>query len=131
MTELIQALSEYFARQADLDLAVLFGSCAAGRARARSDLDVAVLGNRALTPGRRLELIGELATISGRPVDLIDLSTAGIPITGAALTTGRTLFERVPGLRTTRLVRYLIDAADFMPLYERTLRERRRAWTGS
>lgn len=128
-------LVDYFSRQDDIELAMLFGSYATALERTDSDLDIAVLGRgplRApLSVERCMSLIAELGALTGRAVDLIDLADAGIPILGSVVTTGRTLLARNPDAATDLLVRYLIDAADFLPYYERTLSERRAAWIGS
>ena len=136
MTTRVSELGEYFCAQDDIDLAILFGSFGTAAERPDSDVDVAVLSKlmsapaHALSIERRMAMVTALAELTGRSIDLIDMATADIPILGAVLTTGRTLIARDPELRPTLLVRYLIDAADFMPYYERTLRERRASWIG-
>ena len=110
-----------------LELAVVFGSVAQGNARFDSDLDIAVRYAAPLSADEKLTLIRALGAASGRPVDLIDLRTGGPIVARQALTTGKRLF----GTNTdfaTQLSRTLIDYADFAPLIERTLRERRDAW---
>jgi predicted nucleotidyltransferase len=109
-----------------LDLAILFGSSAAGGLHADSDVDVAVLAGAPLTAQHRRTLIRGIAEIAGRPVDLVDLRTAGVPLTSQALR----LVQRRPGVFADLLSRTLKDAADFLPYRERILRERRRAWIG-
>ena len=56
--------------------ALLFGSGAQGKLRFDSDVDIAVAGDRPLSPQTRYELISKLAAVTRRPVDLIDLRTA-------------------------------------------------------
>ena len=110
-----------------LELAVVFGSVAQGNARADSDLDIAVRYAAPLDAEQKLALIRALGAASGRPVDLIDLRTAGPIVARQALTRGRRLFGTDTSF-ATQLSRTLIDYADFAPLIERTLRERRDAW---
>jgi uncharacterized protein len=110
-----------------LELAVVFGSVAQGTARFDSDLDIAVRYTTPLDAEQKLELIRALGATSGRPVDLIDLRTAGPIVARQALTLGKRLFG-TDGDFATQLSRTLIDYADFAPLIERTLRERREAW---
>lgn len=113
----------------ELRLVVLFGSVATGRARADSDLDIAVRAERPLSPEQRLTLIGELAEATGRPVDLVDLATVGEPLLGQILTHGIRLLgsdEQFARL----LVQHLMDEADFLPYRRRILEERRKAWIG-
>ena len=110
-----------------LELAVVFGSIAHGNARADSDLDIAVRYASPLDAEQKLALIRALGAASGRPVDLIDLRTAGPIVARQALTRGKRLFGTDTDF-ATQLSRTLIDYADFAPLIERTLRERRDAW---
>ena len=110
-----------------LELAVLFGSVARGKARADSDLDIAVRYAAPLDAEQKLSLIRALGAASVRPVDLIDLRTAGPIVARQALTRGKRLFGSDTDF-ATQLSRTLIDYADFAPLIERTRRERRDAW---
>jgi predicted nucleotidyltransferase len=64
------------AREFGLDLVVLFGSLASGKARGDSDADVAVRGARALSFDARLQLAARLEEIFERTVDVIDLRRA-------------------------------------------------------
>ena len=111
-------------------LALLFGSMTGPGARSDSDVDIAVAADRALSAGEKLALIGRLAERLGRPIDLIDLRTAGEPLLGEIIRHGR----RVLGTDTAyaRLIsKHLFDQADFLPYRTRILEERRRAWIGS
>jgi uncharacterized protein len=110
-----------------LELAVVFGSVAQGNARFDSDLDIAVRYVAPLNADEKFTLIRALGAASGRPVDLIDLRTAGPIVARQALTGGKRIFGSDTSF-ATQLSRTLIDYADFAPLIERTLRERRDAW---
>jgi len=121
-SDLTQQLSNY----PNLKLAILFGSLANGTANEDSDLDLAVLFDQVMTPELKQQIIGDLALLFGRPVDLVDLKKAGIPLIGQIFKG-----KRVFGSSTEHgklLSRYLIDAADFMPIYERSLKYRRDKW---
>jgi predicted nucleotidyltransferase len=124
----LAAIAAYLAAQDDLRLGIVFGSVARQRATARSDLDLAVLADRPLAAERRMALIGELARLTGRAVDLVDLATAGIPVARSALLTGRVLLQRDAATYPAQVSRILIDSADFLPYRNRLLRERREAW---
>jgi len=124
----LAAVAAYLTGQDDLRLGIVFGSVARQRATARSNLDLAVLADRPLTAERRMALIGELARLTGRAVDLVDLATAGIPVARSALLTGRVLFQRDAATYPAQVSRILIDSADFLPYRNRLLRERREAW---
>lgn len=109
--------------------ATLFGSVAKGTARAESDLDVAVFANAPLTPRRKQRLIQDLAAVSGRPVDLVELRDAG-PVVLASALQGQRMVGRGSAANAALLSRAWVDAADFLPVRERILRQRRNAWTG-
>lgn len=116
------------ARHPRIDLAILFGSLAQGSARPDSDLDLAVWAEAPLTADEKYDLIGDLGEALGRPVDLVDLATAGEPLLGEILKGQRLIGSDE---RHARLItRHLIDTADFLPLRERILKERRQAWIG-
>ena len=64
----------------------------------------------------------------GRPVDIVDLHDAGEPILGQVFKG-----ERILGLDSvyaSLLSRHLLNTADFLPLRQRILKERREAWIG-
>ena len=124
----LAGIADYLAAQDDLRLGIVFGSVARQSATAASDLDVAVLADRPLTAVRRAALIGDLAQLTGRAVDLVDLATAGIPVARSALLTGRVLFQRDAATYPAQVSRILIDSADFLPYRDRLLRERLEAW---
>jgi len=107
---------------------VLFGSVARDEADMSSDLDVAVRYAKALDAEQKLTLIEALADVSGRPIDLIDLRVAGPIVAREALTSGKRIFG-TDEIWASQTARTLVDYADFAPLIERTLRERREAWT--
>lgn len=112
-----------------LVLAVLFGSVAAGRQRPDSDVDVAVAATRAITAPEKIALVESLAEQTGRPIDLVDLHSAGEPLLGQILRHGRRLLGS--DAEYARLIsRHLVEQADFMPYRTRVLAERRAAWIG-
>ena len=116
--------------QPGIRLAILFGSLAAGRERADSDLDLAVDAGRRLTADEKLTLMTELAERTGRPVDLVDLHAVGEPLLGQILRHGK----RLLGSKTCYadlIRRHLFDQADYLPYRTRILAERRRAWIGT
>lgn len=124
----LDKVASYLARQRDLRLGIVFGSLAEGRGNYDSDLDIAVLGQCALSAERRLELIEGLARIVGRSVDLVDLRTAGIPIARTALLEGKVVFSRDASIYPAQVSRVLVDSADFLPYRNRLLKQRRDAW---
>ena len=109
-------------------LAYAFGSLASGRPSFESDADVAVLAARPLDVAHRRRLMRTIADATGRPVDLVDLHDAGMPLLRIILTEGRELLCRDRRAKDRIVSRMLADVEDFLPLRERMLRARRERW---
>jgi predicted nucleotidyltransferase len=107
-------------------LALLFGSRARGRPGPASDVDLAVLADAPLDPERRVLVIEAVALATGCPVDLVDLFHAPEPVLGQALKGIRILGDAPTHARL--ISRHVLNAADFLPLRERILAERRASW---
>ena len=125
-----QRLRALLEQEADIRLAILFGSLAKGRETAASDIDIAIAKERPLTVADKMALIETLASALGRPVDLVDLRTVGEPLLGRILTEGERILVRDERLLAELIKKHLFDSADFLPLRQRILEERRRAWIG-
>jgi len=125
--QLIKRLRDRLSKERDIQLAYLFGSTADGAQRMDSDLDVAVLRDKPLSSERKAELITTLAEIAARPIDLIDLRTAGPHIARQAIR-GQLLFTRSPAIKAELIFRTLMDVTDFLPYRQRLLKERRERW---
>ena len=124
-----QVLKRTLQRFPEIKLAILFGSLATNTASAESDLDLAVLSDQALDATAKMKLISALADVVGRPIDLIDIRTAGEPLMGQVFKGRRILGSK--SLYAQYLSRHLIDAADFLPYQQRILKERRDRWITS
>ena len=111
----------------EITLAILFGSMADGTAGPESDLDLAVYAGRPITAEEKIQLIEELAVQIGRPVDLVDMNTAGLPVMEQIFAKGRRIIGS-NSLSAALLTRYQIDRADFLPIHQKVLEERRRRW---
>jgi predicted nucleotidyltransferase len=122
-------LKEVLTHFPKISFAMLFGSVAAGRQRAESDLDIAVAAEHALTADEKIALINALAASSGRPVDVIDLKVVSEPLLGQILRHGRRLLGN-DTFYGELISRHLFEQADFMPYRTRLLAERRKAWIG-
>jgi len=72
-------------RAAGATYATVFGSVARGQALPDSDIDVAVSFDKPMSSDLRMAVIGIVADVSGRSVDLIDLESAGGLILARAL----------------------------------------------
>ena len=121
------AVHTALALHSSVRLAILFGSLAAGKGQSDSDVDLAIDMGEPLGFERKMFLIGELAKVTGRPIDLVDLQVVGEPLLGQIVKYGK----RVVGddfAYAERIKRHLFAEADFMPYVRRILEERRNAW---
>jgi predicted nucleotidyltransferase len=119
-------LTALLSRYPAIKLAVLFGSMVTDNARPDSDVDLALLAEAPLTTDFKLQLIQTIGAEFGRPVDIVDLYYAAEPILGQVFK-GIKLY----GDNTTYaklLTRHLLNTADFLPLHQRILTERRNKW---
>lgn len=128
-TKIDDEIRGVLSRFSSIHLAIVFGSVASGHARPDSDLDLAVLGKAPLSANEKIELIAALAQQVGRPIDLVDLYAAPEPLLGQVLCHGRRILGTDVTFATL-LSRHLIDQADFAPIQNRILEERRMAWIG-
>lgn len=76
----------------EIELAVLFGSRARDKARANSDVDLAVRG-----AADRLHLAAELSLSLGTEVDVVDLDTHDLILVAEIVRDGLCVLERQPG----------------------------------
>jgi len=95
--------------------------------RPGSDLDVAISFGRPITAEEHIQITEDLAETTGRAVDLVDLTKAGEPLLGQIVTNGRRV-AGTPAAFAETLTRHLVDEADFLPIRDRILKERRDAW---
>jgi len=122
----ITALTEYLAAQPDVVAAYLFGSRATGRARAASDVDVAVLLNEEDSFARferRLQLMVEVSDVCGREADVIVLNDAPPLLQHQVLKHGRLLYERDRRARVEFEVCSRKIYFDYKPVLDRQTRE--------
>ena len=102
--------------------AYLFGSTARGKARAGSDLDVAVLF--ASDPphtlaGLHLDLADDLSAATGRPVDLVVLNRAPVDLVHRVLRDGLLLLDRDRSARIRFEIRARNEYFDLLPYLQR------------
>ena len=103
-------LKGYFVpKTSEVACAYLFGSAARGELRRDSDIDVAVLFEKApalALDGPPSRLAGDLERLLGRSVDLIVLNSAPVDLIHRVLRDGRLLCEHNP----SRRVAFEVDA---------------------
>jgi len=98
-------------RAAGAKYATLFGSLAQGKARKESDIDVSVSFGKRMSSDLRAAVIGIVADLAGRPVDLVDLETASRLILERALGGTEILCDEV-ATRQRMIERLLRSEAD-------------------
>ncbi len=128
MATIDEQLTGFLTRYPNLRLAMLFGSQATGQAVAASDIDLGLLFDMPLTGSDKLRIIEAIGAEFGRPVDIVDLFYVPEPVTGQVFKGKRLLGDDI--VYAELLTKHLINTADFLPLRERILTERRTAWTG-
>jgi uncharacterized protein len=126
MEKIRELLQKVLQQHEDIQLCIVFGSTAVGRASADSDLDIAVAGEQPLTDDRFLELAAEFSAATNREIDLVDLMVVTGPILKQALSKGMIIQNRRKILYAGLISRMLFNQADMMPYYNRILRERRK-----
>jgi len=126
MSEISATLKSLLADLPGLELAFLFGSYASGTARPDSDVDLAVLFRQPISPELKQTLIESVAAELGCAVDIVDLFESPEPITGEVVKGVRLFGDDAAYARL--LTRHLMNVADFLPLRQRILDERRSAW---
>ena len=85
------------AKKYSLELMVIFGSYATGKARVNSDLDIGVMGH--LDFSSLIELTDELSTLLGlKIVEVVNLKKASPLLAHNALRTAVVVFEHTPGI---------------------------------
>jgi len=93
-----EGLQRFFSTQSDVIAAYLFGSVAKGKARPRSDIDIAVLLREGLDSfkrfERRLRLMADLEALCHREVDVVVLNDAPLVLQNQVLRYGKLLYER-------------------------------------
>lgn len=121
-SRLIALLSHY----PEIKLAILFGSQATGDVHPDSDIDLGILAQAPLTADFKLQLIQTIGAEFGRPVDIVDLYHVPEPITGQVFKGIRLIGSNTAYAEL--LTRHLLNVADFLPLHQRILTERRNRW---
>lgn len=126
----IDALCTCLERDGDIELAILFGSMATGSYTKKSDIDLAIKKCEPISAQQKIELVEQVALITGRAVDLVDLSTVGEPLLGQILKYGKRLLGSDTAYAEIGL-KHVYAQADFVPYIQRTLEERRQKWLNS
>ena len=89
---------------------------------------LAEAADKPLAIGTNIRLIEQLAVLTGRPIDLVDLQLADGLILNQVLVEGRLLFCRDRALYARLMQRMIFDQEDAMRYHRRILAVRRNAW---
>lgn len=120
-----QAIKEWCNGRA-IQLCVLFGSQATGKARVGSDVDLALWASPP-EPLAKLRWLGELEDLLGTAVNVVWVSPHLNPVLGFEIVRdGRVLFEREPGFwaaKRLHLWHAYTDSAPFRRLAREQLRQ--------
>ncbi len=120
---LAEPIREYFKKEHGVVSVFLFGSYAKGQARAGSDVDLALLLDRAIPESeylsRRLTWMHDLSSLVTKEVDIVFLNEAGPVLTHQVLLYGKVLFERDPRETTAFKARSMVEYVDWLPYQNR------------
>ena len=131
MSETIARLERFFTEgePRGVHAAYLFGSVAEGRAHRQSDVDVAVLLDRAVFPDRRarfearVSLISELIdALDMNEVDVVVLNDVPPPLGRRIVTAGERIYYHDPEADHAYVRDIQLRAADLAPFLERMRR---------
>lgn len=89
---ILDAVAKVAAAHAGVRVAMVFGSMAKDRTHASSDVDVAIVGHADV-----LTIAAEISARVAREVDVVEVSTAAIPLLDAILRDGVVVYERSRG----------------------------------
>jgi predicted nucleotidyltransferase len=127
----LDGIRELLAEHQDVQLGYVFGSVANGNERESSDIDLAVLLAPAAEPATFERLAADLETLSGRPVDLVDLGGAPPILAREIVFNGQLLFCRDEEQRIffeSRTIARYLDTAHLRRVQYGYLKERAEAY---
>lgn len=110
-----------------IEIALIFGSMATGRARFDSDLDIAVQFPKRIPAELYIAMMNALIDATGRVVDLIDLRAVGGELFGQIMKRHVKLIGAEPMMVALR-ARHMGHETDFMPYYRAQRRARLEQW---
>ena len=119
----LELVAQLLSKDDEIVMAIVFGSISKGSSKPDSDIDIAIKTRSPL----KTQYSESLATLLGRPVDLVDLRTAGEPLLGQILQYGKQIKGSDSSLASLAL-QHLYANEDFMPYVYRALKERRSRW---
>jgi predicted nucleotidyltransferase len=122
------AIAAVFKRYPGVLAVYLFGSQAAGQARAESDIDLAVVPRDASVRTRRLEMLTDLAREGFSSVDLVFLDVKDIVLRYEAVRQNRVIYQAEDfdrGSYYSKIVRMYLDFLPYLEVQREAYKERR------
>jgi len=104
MQDLTPIFSPLFRRRKKIAAVYMFGSTATGRDRRGSDIDLAIIAQKAIDHREKLRLEADLSTRLGRDVDLVVFGQAAPLLQHQILKYGRLVSENDPAERVRQEV---------------------------
>lgn len=91
---MLEQITDTINKHIPTDFIILFGSFAKGNMREDSDIDLAYFSKQTLSSYERFLLAGEIATITGREVDLIDIRQVDTILTMQIFSEGKVIYMK-------------------------------------
>ena len=114
----LEELVNVFRAYPDVQAVYLFGSRAAGRAGAESDLDLAIVPRNSALRGRRLDLLADLAAHGFCNVDMVFLDTRDVVLRYEAVRLNQLVYQADDFDRGAMYSRVVREYLDFLPYLE-------------
>jgi uncharacterized protein len=109
----------------EVQIAWIFGSAAAGRLKASSDLDIGIATGKKLSLKKKVDIQLALSRATKREIDLVHVDSVSGVILQQILCKGERIFTHNKLLLAALIRKLWYDQADWMPLYRRILDKRR------
>ena len=100
----IEKIKRFFSEQSTIAAAYVFGSVATGKARKKSDIDLAVMIRGHMAAMERVEMETALSNLLGRDVDLVIFHQCSPLLQHQILAHGRMIYEANPKERVRQEV---------------------------
>lgn len=123
----LEKLSQIFCPYPEILAVYLFGSAAAGRSGAKSDLDLAILARSASFEEKKLEILTELARRGYDRVDLVFLNSEDLVLQYEAVRQNRLVYEAEDfdrGETYSKIVRQYLDFEPYLRRQREAYREK-------
>ena len=114
-----EALRESLVGRSDLRFAVLFGSCAKGRERPESDVDLAIVPSGTFSLADEGDLAHVVLRATGRELDLVRLDRTEDIILRREVAHGVLVCESAPRAFARFRAEAIVEWLDFEPVYTR------------